>query len=320
MTALRLAIIGKSPIASRRCRAIERRADAQVVRTWTTDASAGFTDEDWAEALSSNDIDAIILALPEPISARVALIALRSGVHVLSELTSIRKVEDIINLREAERKSRAVLKFGCGLRYHQSVREASGLISQASFGRLLTARAVYGHAGFPGPGAEANGILCGHGIHMLDLLHHFCGPFETVKAMCSGDEGAEANLFAILGTGSGTLAQLHASATSWRQTFRLELGFEEGYVWLDGHLPAPDGYGPEMLIHARLQRQGDGSPQANPDETIKELRTVTAANDEITEFIDAISGRSPLRHGTSHHAFDAINIAQRICAATETWA
>ena len=320
MNALRFAVFGKSRLAATRCHAIARHAGTQIVQTLPAADVSGFGETDWRNALDPRSIDAAIFALPADMAAKAACLALEAGIHVLNELPGGRTVEDIINLRDAERKSPAILKFGCGLRYHASVQAALARIGEGDFGRLLTVRAVYGHAGFPGPEASENGILAGHGIHMLDLLHLFCGPFEGVKAMRSGEASAETNVFAILKTGDGTVAQLHCSATSWRQTFRVELGFEHGYVWLDGHLPGLAGYGPEMLIHARVQRDADGKPVANPAETIEEYTDTDVAADELADFVEAMAGRASLRHGPSHQAFDAMNIMQRICAAAETWA
>ncbi|WP_084398672.1 Gfo/Idh/MocA family protein [Henriciella aquimarina] len=320
MTALRFAVFGKSRLAAARCHAIADHAGTQIARTWSAEDVAGFDDAAWQAALDPDEIDAAVFALPADLAAKASLAALRAGVHVLSELPGGQSVEDIINLREAERASRAILKFGCGLRYHDSVRAACDHIAAASLGELLTARAVYGHAGFPDKEAGQTGILATHGIHMLDMLHLFCGPFEAVKAMRDDGPGGEANLFALLKSARGSLAQLHSSATSWRQTFRLELGFEEGYVWLDGHLPGLEGYGPEMLIHARIERDREGRPQPNPEEAVREFSIAHTADEELREFVEAVGGRAPLEHGTSHQAFDAMNIAQRICAATETWA
>ncbi|WP_300390936.1 Gfo/Idh/MocA family oxidoreductase [Henriciella sp.] len=320
MTSLRFAILGKSQLAAQRCQAIARHAGSQIARTWSTDQAAAFDEAGWQAALDPQQVDAVILALPPSLAADASIRALKAGIHVLSELPGGLTVEDIINLRQAERESEAVLKFGCSLRYHESVRAAADLVHANPYGDLLTARAVYGHAGYPGADARENGILLGHGIHMLDLLHLFCGPFESVKAMQPDGPDSGANLFAILKAGSGTLAQLHASATSWRQTFRLELGYEDGYVWLDGHLPGLEQYGPEMLIHATLSRGPDGTPLPNPHETVSEFTRIHFADEELGEFVDAMAGHAPLRHGTSHQAFDAMNIAQRICAATETWA
>ncbi|WP_018148432.1 Gfo/Idh/MocA family oxidoreductase [Henriciella marina] len=321
MKALRFAILGKSRLAVERLQAIEDNENTRIVRSYSAAQVSRFAKADWTSLLNRRHVDAIVLALPAKLAADAARRALLAGIHVLSELPGGLTVEDIINLREAETKSRAILKFGCSLRYHESVRAAEDLVRTQPYGELLTARATYGHAGFPGPDAKEHGVLLGHGIHMLDLLHVFFGPFESVKAMCPEGRDASANLFAILKAGTGAIAQLHTSATSWRQTFRLELGYERGYVWLDGHLPGLENYGPEMLIHAQLVQDDEtGATLPNPEETVTEFASVDFASQELSEFIDAVTGKAPLRHGTSRHAFDAMNIAQRICAATETWA
>jgi len=320
MTALRFAILGKSQLSAQRCQAIARNEGARIARTWSTAQVSELDEHGWRSAIDRDEVDAVILALPPDLSAIASRRALEAGIHVLSELPGGLGVEDIINLRQAERESSTILKFGCSLRYHESVRAAADLVRAKPYGNLLTARAIYGHAGFPGAEAHEHGILLGHGIHMLDLLHLFCGPFESVKAMRPEGPDGGANLFAMMKAATGAIAQLHASATSWRQTFRLELGYEEGYVWLDGHLPGLDAYGPEMLIHAQVLREGDGTPQPNPVESVQEFTRLDLADGELAEFLAAIDGAAPLRHGTSHHAFDAMNIAQRICAATETWA
>lgn len=320
MPALRFAVFGKSRLAAARCHALTASEAAKIVNTWSTEQVSSLSDTDWHEMLDPAQIDAAIFALAPDISARAARIALEKGIHVLSELPGGETVEDIINLREAERDSGAVLKFGCGLRYHGSVQQALGLMQAGEFGKLLTARAAYGHAGPPSGALVTPSILIGHAIHMLDLLHLFCGPFESVKAMSDGAPERSENVLALLKTGSGALVQLHSSATSWRQTFRLELGFEHGYIWLDGHTPGLEGYGPEMLIHARVERTRSGEVLPNPDETVREFAGQDTAREELEEFLAAIAGTSPLKHGTSHQAFDAINIAHRICAACETWA
>ncbi|MEM5515331.1 Gfo/Idh/MocA family oxidoreductase [Henriciella sp. AS95] len=320
MTPLRFAVFGKNGLAAARCHALAACDDTIIVKTFSREDIAHYSDDDWDAALDTETLDAVVFALEPAIAVSASISALKKGLHVFSELPGGQSVEDIVNLREAERDSGAILKFGCGLRHHGSVREAQAVIADGAFGKLLTARAIYGHAGAPSGHFANTSILKGHGIQMLDLLHLFCGPFESVKAMSSGQPNDEANVFALLRTADGAIAQLHSSSTSWRQTFRLELGFERGYVWLDGHLPGLEGYGPEMLIHATLSKSERGEPVANPDETIREFTQHSTAKEELTEFLDAIAGRAPLGHGNSHQAFDAINIAERICAACETWA
>ncbi len=320
MTPLRFAVFGKNDLAASRCHALAACRETRIVRTVSHEDVSGLSDDDWQTLLDPAELDAVVFALQPAIATGATRRALQRGIHVLSELPGGETVEDIVNLREAERDSGAILKFGCGLRHHGNVRAAQTVIEENNYGRLLTARAVYGHAGPPNGQFANTSILKGHGIHMLDLLHLFCGPFETVKALSSGMAGGDENVFALLRTADGAIAELHSSSTSWRQTFRLELGFERGYVWLDGHLPGLEGYGPEMLIHARLSHNNRGEPDPNPDETVTEFDSHSSAEEELAEFLDAIAGRAPLRRGNSHQAFDAINIAERICAACETWA
>lgn len=320
MTALRFAVLGHSLLAETRMAAIQQNPETELVGSWPLEAVETLDEAGCEEFFASADADAFILALPASLASNAARLALKAGRHVLTELPGGHTVEDVVNLRDAERRSGKILKFGSSLRYHQSVQDARRHMATGKFGRLLTARAIYGHAGLPAGDATENGILLGHGIHMIDLLHLFCGPFEDCKAMRDTDAAPERNLFALLRTGGGTFAQLHCSATSWRQTFRLELGFENGYLWLDGHLPGLPGYGPEVLVHAVLSKDGTDKPLPNPPENVLEYSQAPDGSDELAEFLAAISGNASLESGTSHQAFDAMNIAQRICAAAERWA
>jgi predicted dehydrogenase len=320
MTALRFAVFGDGPVCASRCEAIRLHPNAELGPVFSAEDVETAGPRGARDLIKPDEVDGVIVALPASAAYSVALGMLESGLHVMTELPGGRSVEDIVNLRAAERSSRAILKFGSTLRYHASVRKASRRASSGAFGKLLTARAIYGHSGLPGINARTEGILVGHGIHMLDLLHLFCGPFETVKAMSDVDAPHDQNLFALLRTGANTIAQLHCSATSWRQTFRLELGYEKGYLWLEGHLGDLPGYGPEVLVSATAQIGEDGSGAPNPDETVETFESALTADTEIAEMLDAMEGRRQIEHGTSHQAFDAMNIAHRICAATERWA
>ncbi|MEL7231048.1 MAG: hypothetical protein AAGJ85_00885, partial [Pseudomonadota bacterium] len=117
----------------------------------------------------------------------------------------------------------------------------------------------------------------------------------------------------------GVMAMVHSSATQWRQTFRLELGFEKGYLWLDGILSNSMGYAPEMLIIGRLQRDENGDPIPNPAEDVRKFEKDDSWDLEIAEFMDAVQGKTPIHTGTSQHAFDAMNAVQRIYAADPTF-
>ncbi|MEO1642607.1 MAG: Gfo/Idh/MocA family oxidoreductase [Pseudomonadota bacterium] len=334
MTPTRFGIIGYGKMGHIRREVIEKRDDAVVVAT--CDPYAGGDDfphtSDWRELLARDDLDAVVIASTNELIPPAIIEALVKGLHVFSEKPPGRTLEDIINIRRAEAAAPGkILKFGFNHRYHYSVMEAKKIAESGELGGLISMRGTYGKAGGADYGANwrnnfdisGGGILIDQGVHMIDLMHLFAGPFEEVKGMMDDrfwtGLGVEDNAMALMRTNSGVMAMVHSSATQWRQTFRLELGFEKGYLWLDGILSNSMGYAPEMLIVGRLQRDENGDPIPNPKEDVRKFDTDDSWALEIAEFMDAVQDKAPIHTGTSQHAFDAMNAVQRIYAADPTF-
>ncbi|MEO0983283.1 MAG: hypothetical protein AAFX03_11605 [Pseudomonadota bacterium] len=274
--------------------------------------------DEWRAALGQADVDAIAVFGGTEDAVDVCEAALLSGKHVLSSAPPARTIEEIIRIRRAESAAMGkAVKFLMPLRQHASVKSALNIATSGVLGRQLTMRGVYG-ASDRSPGA-----LLRHGFHMLDLMHGFSGPFEDVQGMVAQSQeeldGAERNAFAVLRTNKGVLAQLHVSTTSWRHTFRLELGFERGYLWLDGLRGPNMDFAPEMFIIGRVQTDGEGRELPNPDEEIHEMTDTPTADETLTAFLDAVDGGSGGWLGTTKQVFDAINTVQRIYALDHSW-
>ncbi len=324
MSATRIGLIGTGIAGQSRIDTLRERRDCLLVATSTPGESFGplhFMEP--AGLLLRGDLDAVIYAGPSRDTARIVSAALGRGLSVLSVRPPGRSVEDVIALRKAESHADgAVLQFSFPLHYHGSVTTAKALARGGSFGRLINMRGVFSCIREPRVSGRG-GVLFDRGMQMLDLMQDFAGPFVEVKSMISrdvwGETGADDNALALLRTHQGVTAQLHASATWWRETFRLELGFEGGYVWLDGLTGRRGRTGPEMLITARVSRDADGRPMANPEEEIREFTADNALALELADFLHAVRGRGPARVGTSQQAFDAMNIVQRIYADDENW-
>jgi len=193
-----------------------------------------------ADAKAQHGLNAVIVAGSKAALAETICDALQLGLHVFSAHPIPRTIEEMIQIRSAEHAARGqVLQFGFTVREHDSVRSALTRVAGQAYGKLLTLRAVHGLSALP-PSENAmtdsgGGILIGPGAHMVDLMQAFAGPFEEIKALTqnhlSPHSGVEDNVFAMLRTHTDVLASLHASATQWRETFRLELGFEQGFLW-----------------------------------------------------------------------------------------
>src|SRR5207248_5060152 len=139
------------------------------------------------------------------------------------------------------------LIFGFNHRHHPGITDAKAIIDSGAMGEILTLRGVYGKGGGydyhtswrNDPAIGGGGILLDQGLHMLDLFRFFVGEFSEVMGMrgiVHYDIPVEDNAMVLLRTPKGQLAQLHSSATSWKHTFRLEIGCSAGYVVISGLL------------------------------------------------------------------------------------
>jgi len=329
MGTTRFGIIGYGKMGKIREATILARGDTEVVATADPYGPAGPYPHvsDWREMLQRDDLDAVMVCATNDIIPPVIIEALQRGLHVFSEKPPGRSMADIEAIRAAEAAAAGqVLKFGFNHRYHGSVLAAQRVFESGELGDLLTLRGMYGKAG--GTEYEKNwrndhaksggGILIDQGVHMIDLMHIFCGPFAEIKSMVADRYwtglGVEDNVFALMRNEAGVMAQLHSSATQWQQTFRLELGFEKGHMALEGILSNSMGYAPELLHIGRLQYDDKGYPQPAPKVETLDFKADESWKLELDEFMDAVHGTKQITIGTSAHAWDAMNAVQRIYA------
>ena len=256
-------------------------------------------------------------------NAEYTVRALEKNKHVFCEKPPAISSREMERVMEVEASSGKVLKYGFNHRYHHSVMEAKKIVDSGMFGKLLWLRGVYGKAG--GNQYETNwrnqktlsggGILLDQGIHMLDLMSHFSGEFVEVKSLVQTlywNVTVEDNAFAILKTGNGIGAVLHSSATQWRHKFSLDMGFEDGYINLDGILSSTRSYGDEILVIARKQFEDSTFALGKPREERIFFDTDDSWKMELQEFVDAIVNNSPIRHGRSQEALNMMRLIEKI--------
>ena len=268
MTApLRVGIAGFGAIGQRRKHVIEQGRTATVVGVSDLKFDGGGSLPDGTPTFSSHEqllrsvpLDALFVCLPNDVAPEVTVAGLVSDLHVFCEKPPGRTVEDIERVREVEAARPGLkLKYGFNHRYHQSVIDALDTVDRGSLGRVLNLRGVYGKSAIiPWPRPQATGtpdddlatwrtsraiagggILLDQGIHMVDLMLAFAGPFSETLSFVSNDfwkQDVEDNAYALLRTRDGVVAMLHSTATQWRHSFRLEIHLEQGALILEGIL------------------------------------------------------------------------------------
>ena len=279
--------------------------------------------QSYSELLNQN-LDAVIICAFNDVLAEYTIDALKKNIHVFCEKPPARTVAEIALVSKEYSKHRLVLKYGFNHRYHYSVIEAKRMISEGKFGRLISARGVYGKAGSIDydknwrnyKNLSGGGILIDQGIHMLDLLRHLSEDEFTVKhaliKTLFWNIQAEDNAFVLLEGTKGSIASIHSSATQWRHKFLLELTFENGYINLDGILSGTRSYAPETIKYGLREFEDITWAMGKPQE-----HTIWFENDhswqlEIEEFYNSIQGSQKVLNGSIDDALKTLSLVESV--------
>ncbi len=316
MSEIRIAVIGANHLDLDHRHALNALSDRGRIAVYALDTD---TLDEGREALQRavdlKAIDAAIIAGRRANLAAWIAFALETGWPVYTPYAVPASIEEMIEIRRNEQtQTPSQLQFGLTARFHDSVSSAQSKAASGEFGQLLTMRGTCGVAGVE-PGES---VLYGPAAQMIDIMQVFAGPFQDVTGFAdldrSAEAGSETNVLATLRTHSGVLANLHASATQWRPTFRLELGYERGYLWLEGLNVEEYGFGQEVLVSARL----DGANTQH--ETVDQFESSNGVQGALEHFLNRITDRSLPPVGTSQEAFDTLNTIERILAADPIYA
>lgn len=266
-----IAIIGAGLQGWRRAQAIDRAdgdrialvcdANIEVARRLAAQVGADST-QNWEEAVESKKVDCIIVCTPPGMHAQISTAALTLGKHTLCEKPMGRNLPEALKIASVARVSVGKLQVGYNLRYHPAVVQIREWCRTEAIGRLMFVRGRYGITGRPGfenewrvrPELSGGGQLMDQGLHLLDLSRWFLGGFtDVVGFLLTGFwpiSPVEDNAFALLRTGQGQIASLHASWTQWRNLFCLEVFGTEGYCTAEG---LGGSYGTERATLGRRQ-------------------------------------------------------------------
>ena len=316
MSEIRIAVIGANQLDLDHRHALNTLSDSGRIAVYAleTDSLADGR-EALQRAVDLNAIDAAIIAGRRPNLPAWIGFALETGWPVYTPYAVPTSIEDMIEIRRAEQRLRpSVLQFGLTARHHESVLAAQSKAESGEYGQLLSLRGVCGVSGIE---AE-DSVLFGPAAQLVDIMQVFAGPFQDISGFAdlhrTAEAGSETNIVATLRTHSGILANLHASATQWRPTFRLELGFERGYLWLEGLNGEEYAFGREVLVYART----DGSETQH--ETVDQFEHSNGVQVALERFIARAADPATPAVSTSQDAFDTLNTIQRILAADPIYA
>jgi predicted dehydrogenase len=199
------------------------RASAESLREeW----GAGEVSEHWEDAVERDDVDAVLIAVPNAIHRDVAVAAAGAGKHVLVDKPMACTTDDADEMIAAAQAHRIVLVPFHNTRFAVPFVAAREFVAAGHLGEVTGFRAAFGHAGPQtwAPHAEwffdkskaGGGCLIDLGVHVVDLVRSVTGDdIVAVSALlsgCRGDVEADAQLLARLR--GGAIGTIHASWSS----------------------------------------------------------------------------------------------------------
>lgn len=271
----RVAIVGAGLIGRKRAEALPEGAlvavcDVDLARAQALAEPRGAqSSADWQATVARDDVDAVIVATTHDQLAPVATAAARHGKHLLIEKPGARRAHELDELAAIVSVHELTARIGFNHRFHPALRKARELVDAGAIGTPQYVRGRYGHGGRPGydrewravPELSGGGEAIDQGMHLVDLARWFLGEFSHVEGAIATyfwDMPVEDNVFFLLRTGAGGIAQLHASWTEWKNLFSFEITGRDGKLEIAG---LGGSYGTERLTYYKML------PEMGPPET-----------------------------------------------------
>ncbi|PYK99653.1 MAG: gfo/Idh/MocA family oxidoreductase [Verrucomicrobia bacterium] len=266
---------------------------------------------DYRDLLDQPDIDAVTIAVPNHLHARIAIDALQARKHVLLEKPMAMNAREAAKIVETGKKMRRTLMVAQNFRFNRHTQVAKAIVERGDLGEVYHARCFWlRRSGIPRIGSwftqkqfSGGGCAADLGVHMLDTCLHLLGEFEV--------KSVSAQTFARFGPRGLGETDWGRSEVNSKKPFDVDdysvalLKLKSGRTvvleasWAGHHAADAREYGVDLmgttaglsLYPARLFRPGPSG-----FETIQlSLPIVSHSEDRIHHFVScALEGKKPL--------------------------
>ncbi|HQP98840.1 MAG TPA: Gfo/Idh/MocA family oxidoreductase [bacterium] len=242
-----------------------------------------------SEVAACENCDAVIVAPPNDLHARLALLAIHAGRQVFLEKPMALSVKDCNTLIREAKRVQAILMVGHVLRYVPIFATVKSLVEAGHVGELLSirlARSFFTFEEWARPWRmkkrRCGGILFESQIHELDFMRYLAGDVRRVSAVANrsglGEWDFPDSIFVNLEFRSGAIGNLFAGLVD-------RIGFQGGEV-----------LGTKGALHFTCPNtivlQSGKAKRKEIDVSKKKLEPCVRR--EMREFIEAVRGEGPV--------------------------
>lgn len=253
MDKIGVAVLGTGRMGRRRAHAIAQNSNSDLICLVDLDENSSQFAKEFGcdfytnphEAFEREEVDAVIVALPNNLHKSMTVEALESHKHVFCEKPLARTGEEARSMVEASIKNRVFLKTGSNVRFFKNILKAKELYDRGEIGDVLFSRAWIGHGGwnlkvgswYIDPIQIGGGTLLDNGCHLIDILRWFTGEIIECYGYCTTQfhpiPELEDNAMAILVGETGIPLFLQASWTEWNGYLFFEIYGQKGILRVD---------------------------------------------------------------------------------------
>ncbi len=231
-----------------------------------------------SDVVAETDADAVTVSTPPAAHHQSVMEAVATGAHVLAEKPFATSVAEAQQMVDAATAAGTVAMVGFEFRWQPAEALVARSIARGDIGEPKLATVV-SHSGLVanglptafneawwGDASAGGGILNAAGVHVLDRLHSWLGPIESisgdVRQVSHLEGGAEDTYSGLMRTASGvSISAQHCSGARGEGVNICKVIGSEGSVWLEaGTAKLSDG---DQTV--TLEVPPDLTPPATPE-------------------------------------------------------
>lgn len=222
---INVGVIGAGKIGTLHARNISLFTDARVLAVADTNkvvsenlakqVSAKKIYSSYLDLIKDNDIDGVIISLPNNLHYEVSMTAIDAGKHVFCEKPlslNVREAEEIVKKVE---EHNVKFQMGFNRRFDPSYEKVKKIIDEGRIGKILMANSntldPEPHSGWEANETLSGGILFTSCSHDFDLLYWLLeSEVETIYVNSAGDFGKDERVVCLLSFKNATLGIVSA--------------------------------------------------------------------------------------------------------------
>jgi len=196
--------------------------------------------DDYKKILQMQEVEAVIICLPNPLHAEAAIASLRQGKHIYLEKPIAINLDEARNVLKAWKETNLNGMIGFNYRYHPAYQSAKQYIQSGRLGRLIYASSVFSTASQSHPEWKQNrktggGALLDLASHHIDLIHFlFYQEIQEVSAQMQSFRSEDDRVMLQMRLADGLLIQSFFSINTFeRDSF--EIYGQTGKLTLNRH-------------------------------------------------------------------------------------